>query len=137
MTQNLRPLVLAALLVSTLVSPAPASAGTTATYVFESVESYNIIGDNDMSSDELVEVTGVVQGESSPRTVTLKYSPRYPSSDRGTDFISSKRTFERCERLALLAMSKPGQYLLELRQERNTVVTETNYIGCKLTRRVP
>jgi hypothetical protein len=138
MTSNLRPLALAVTLLSTLVAPAPVSAEITATHVFVSVESYNILGDSDVSGADVVEVTGVIQGESAPRSVRFYYSPKYPgSSSTGTDSISSKRSFERCERLALLAMSKPGQYLLEMRQEREGIQPITYYVGCKLTRRVP
>jgi hypothetical protein len=126
---NRRTTTLATTLLSTLVSLAPASAKTTATHVFESVASYNILGDYDQ-----VEVTGVVQGESAPSTIVLNYIPKYTNST-GTDYTSAKRTFERCERLVLLALSKPGQYLLEMRQEED--MFGTVYIGCKLTRRVP
>ncbi|HZH77006.1 MAG TPA: hypothetical protein VEY88_13320 [Archangium sp.] len=138
MTPNLRPLALAVTLLSTLVSPAPASAETTATHVFESVESYNILGDSSSAGVEYIELTGVIQGEGAPRTVRLTYAPK-TASGTGTDLTSSKRTFERCERLALLAMSKPGQYLLAMRQERiGTGGYGTTYhIGCKLTVRVP
>jgi hypothetical protein len=129
---NLRTTALAATLLSTLLPSAPASAETTATYIFESVHSYNILGDT--NTFDQVEVTGVVQGESTARTVTLNYSAKY-SSTYGTDYTSSKRSFERCERLALLALSKPGQYLLEMRQERDSF--NVQFIGCKLTRRVP
>jgi hypothetical protein len=137
MTPNLRPLALAVALLFTLVAPAPVSAEITATHVFVSVESYNILGDSDISGADVVEVTGVRQGESAPSLVKLYYSPRYSGSSTGTDSISAKRTFERCERLALLAMSKPGQYLLELRQEREGIQPIIYYIGCKLTVRVP
>jgi len=113
----------------------PASAEVTATYVFESVESYNIVGDT--TSWDQVQVTGVIQGESTARTITLYYTASYTSSTATVDHIGAKRTFERCERLALLAMSKPGQYLLELRQEYDAFATSHRYIGCKLTRRVP
>jgi hypothetical protein len=86
------------------------------TYVFTAVDSLDIHGD-----DYGIEVTGVLQGENAPRTIKLTY---YPSH---SDYAESARTFERCERLALLAMNKPGRYLLTLRQEHD-------YIGCALTR---
>jgi hypothetical protein len=130
---NLRTTALAATLLSTLVSPAPASAETTATYVFESVESYNIVGDT--TGLDQVEVTGVIQGESARSTVKLSYTVTYGSTSSGTDYTSAKRTFDRCERLVLLALSKPGLYQLEMRQERDSFSVQ--YIGCKLTRRVP
>jgi hypothetical protein len=109
-----------------LLSLAPlqdASAATT-TYVFEAVDSYDIGG-----MDNTVSITGIIQGEATPRTVTLSYEPYSGST---TNYAGSKRTFERCERLLLLAMAKPGQYLLEMRHEE---LYGSEYIGCKLTRR--
>jgi hypothetical protein len=118
-----------ATLLLALASSSPASAGVSATYVFETVDSYDISGDA-----HEVKVTGIIQGEATLSTVTLQYWPNYYSTPN-SDTISSKRTFDRCERLILLAMSKPGQYLLELRQEHNTFDPHIDYIGCKLTRR--
>lgn len=115
-----------AILLFALVSPAPVSAAIVSTYVFETVDSYDISGER-----REVKITGIISGEAAPRTVTLMYN----AANTGTtysDEIASKRTFERCERFALMAMSKPGQYLLEMRQESNATYS---YIGCKLTRR--
>lgn len=109
-------------------APLRADAATPATYVFETVDSYDISGQN-----REVKVTGIISGEATARTVTLTYLPYYYSGNT-QDELALKRTFERCERLALLAMSKPGQYLLEMRQE-NFATTTTATIGCKLTRR--
>jgi hypothetical protein len=118
----MKPIAIAAVLLSTLVPLSVAVAEVQATYVFTTVDSYNITGETNE-----VDVTGIVQGEASPRTVTLVYWPG------GADILSSMRTFERCERLLLMAMSKPGQYFLELRQEADA--SATSFIGCKLTHR--
>jgi hypothetical protein len=123
---TLKTLASATLLLA-LASPVPADAAITAIYVFETVDSYDIAGER-----REVKVTGIISGEAEPRTVTLTYAPIYSSSS-STDEVGSKRTFERCERFALMAMSKPGQYLLEMRQE--TIYSGTYMIGCKLTRR--
>ncbi len=88
-----------------------------ATYVFTTVDSYDIKGDS-----YEVQVRGIVQGESAPRTVSLTYYP-----------AEGHYTFERCERMVLLAMSRPGQYFLELRQEGHPSTGQ--FIACKLTRR--
>lgn len=51
-------------------------------------------------------VTGIVQGESAPTTYSFNYG------DDRTFFIVA---LEACHRNALVAMSKPGQFRLELR----------------------
>jgi hypothetical protein len=108
-----------------LASPLRANAATS--YVFETVDSYDISG-----QEAEVKVTGIISGEVAPRTVTLTYSA-YAYYGSAQDELAVKRTFERCERFALVAMSKPGQYYLEMRQE--TLTTGLFAIGCKLTRR--
>ncbi len=49
-------------------------------------------------------VTGVVQGEATAREVTFDYS------------TTTVVQLQSCERIALVAMSRPGQYLLTMRQ---------------------
>ena len=124
----MKPIAIAAVLLSTLVPLSVAVAEVQATYVFTTVDSYNIKGDS-----LEVQVTGIVQGEATPRTVTLTYHPSTFSGQAG-DYVASMRTFDRCERLLLLAMSKPGQYFLELRQEVQHP-DGLQFVGCKLTRR--
>ncbi len=80
-------------------------------YVFTTVDSIDI-----QSSWNLFRLTGILQGESTPRTIEVGYSN------------SPNNAFERCERLALLAMNKPGRYLFELRQD------DFADLACKLTR---
>jgi hypothetical protein len=50
-------------------------------------------------------VTGVVQGESTPSTRTITFTHTYASEARGY-----------CQRLLLLALSKPGQYVVQAGQ---------------------
>ncbi|NMO22015.1 hypothetical protein HPC49_37915 [Pyxidicoccus fallax] len=108
----------AALLVLTLgVAPAALGAeepvvGTP--YVFQTVDSYNVVNHIE------VEVTGILQGESAPRTVSFWYN---------LGNIDSAGHLTRCDRMALLAMNKPGLYLLEMTQ------TNTSVARCRLTRR--
>lgn len=116
-----------AILLFAVVSPTPVPAAIVSTYVFETVDSYDIYGDR-----REVKITGIISGEAEPRTVTLTYNA-VASSSAGSDEFSAKRTFERCERFALMAMSRPGQYFLELRQE--TSPGSFSHVGCKLTRR--
>ncbi|MCK8498485.1 MULTISPECIES: hypothetical protein [Myxococcus] len=87
-------------------------------YVFETVDSYAITEAN------VIEIRGVLQGESAPRTFEFEFYSNpayYDASQHGS----------RCDRMALLAMTRPGRYLLELKVQR--------WIGgqpsCRLTRR--
>ena len=68
-------------------------------------------------------VTGIVQGEAAPST----WAVRAYSSTEATAWAAI------CQRSALLAMSKPGQYLLEIQYLSST------YGGsvCKLSRVTP
>jgi len=104
-------------------APVPAAPGET--YVFVAVDSYDLQGEPlhaYYTTDRgVVTVRGLVQGESTPRAISFKSS-----------FLGQEhRTFERCDRFALLMMSKPGQYQLEVRQEGDEWA---HYVGCKLTR---
>lgn len=108
-----------AVALSQAVQPVTATSG--GVYVFETVDSYDVQG-----SYLRVTVQGVQQGQETPSAVTFSY---YIYSGSTSDH---HRSFERCERLALLAMSKPGQYLLEVRQEGGG---STPHLGCRLTRR--
>ena len=69
-----------------------------------------------------VEVTGIVQGEATPSTWKT-YT--YLSTVDPTAWAAM------CQRNALLAMSKPGQYLLEIYYSSTTY---SPYSYCKLTR---
>jgi hypothetical protein len=116
-----------ATLLFAFAAPLPADAAVSATYQFETVDSYDISGQQGE-----VKITGIISGEAAPRTVTLAYSA-YAYYGSAQDELAVQHTFERCERFALVAMSKPGQYYLEMRQE--TLSTGLFAIGCKLTRR--
>lgn len=94
-----------------------ASAQTTPpTYVFTAVDSVEI-----SNGGYTFRVTGLVQGENVPRTVEM-YSDFYLSQSSDSNQPST-----RCERMALLAMNKPGRYLFELQEENRG-------FRCKLTR---
>jgi hypothetical protein len=54
----------------------------------------------------ILKVTGILQGEASATTLTFNF-PNYTSASAADQLAS-------CERKALLAMAKPGQYLLKL-----------------------
>jgi hypothetical protein len=69
-----------------------------------------------------VHVTGIVEGEVDPRTVTVYFAT-------STSAYSSQ---ESCERLALLAMAKPGQYRLTIKSSSSWVSAM-----CTLARAAP
>ncbi len=113
---------LLALLVPTAARPQSTTPLNNTPYLFETVDSFDVRG----TGVPTVVVTGVLQGQQEPTTLAFRYNVTVSSSSE------NMRTFERCERMALLAMSKPGQYLLELRQD--VAVAYSYHVGCKLTR---
>ncbi|WP_243338149.1 hypothetical protein [Anaeromyxobacter soli] len=99
-----------------LLSAMPALAQTAPVrYVFVAVDAVEI------RSTTTIKVTGVVDGESAPQTVTMTLS-----NSSGVDSVAA------CERLALLAMTRPGQFLFEIQGS-----TTYNLNVCKLARATP
>ncbi|MFY2562038.1 hypothetical protein ACN469_30875 [Corallococcus terminator] len=116
-----RVLRAASLLLATLALTPSALAAETpqpnVPYVFVTVDSYSIINANG------IELTGVLQGENTPRTLEFEfpYSPTY---------YDASQHVARCDRMALLLMNKPGAWLLEL-----SLQYQGQMVTCKLTRR--
>ena len=104
----MKPFRSLAVLATLMLAPSALAAAEEAVYgmpyVFATVDAYTII-------DSGMEVTGILEGETTPRVIAF-----YNSS-----------TAERCDRPALLAQSRPGRYRLELTQLHYTT-------GCKLIR---
>ncbi|TQF11237.1 hypothetical protein FJV41_35280 [Myxococcus llanfairpwllgwyngyllgogerychwyrndrobwllllantysiliogogogochensis] len=111
----------ALLLASVTLTPSALAAETpqpNVPYVFVTVDSYSLV------QADTIQVTGVLQGENTPRTLEFEFP--YPS----TNYYGASPHIARCDRLALLLMNKPGAYLLELSfRYQGAIVT------CKLTRR--
>jgi hypothetical protein len=113
---HLKTLASAATLLLTLAPLSLASAQASyPAYVFETVDSI----DSDFRN--MVKLTGIIQGESAPRTI------QFYNSSSPTILAEITRA---CERFALIAMSKPGQYYLEARGG-----STDGLVGCKLTHR--
>ncbi|MBF5045662.1 hypothetical protein FGE12_24865 [Aggregicoccus sp. 17bor-14] len=116
----MRPLVFALLSLAAL----GASAATpTLPLVFVTVDRYVI------TPSQFVEVTGLVEGEATPRTVRF-----FAGGYENTQSLSSSAT--RCEKLALLAMASPGKFKLEL-GGATTGTEPEEFPSCALTRVKP
>ncbi|NNC19030.1 hypothetical protein HRD49_13235 [Corallococcus exiguus] len=85
-------------------------------YVFATVDSYT-------TGPMALEVTGTLVGESTPRTFRF-WAGGYSNE------ASVSVEAERCDRLALLAMTRPGRFLFTWKWENSA----TNYVTCTLTR---
>ncbi|QDF07802.1 hypothetical protein BHS04_32065 [Myxococcus xanthus] len=86
-------------------------------YVFTTVDSYTV------QLEGTIEITGVLQGEASPRTLTFSA----PNNTQN----SAVAYRDRCDRLALLAMTKPGAYLFTTSSGGSI---SYHQFACKLTR---
>jgi hypothetical protein len=106
----MKRLVLAAL--AALAVRAQAQTAPPPAYVFTTVDDVLLEWSN-------VYVTGVVEGETAARRIVFTFS--------NTTYASQRQS---CERLLLLAMSKPGQYKVRV-QQYGTVAT------CALERVAP
>ncbi len=108
----------AAVAVLLLALGAAARAQTTrSSYVFVTVDAV-------ASEISRLRVTGLVEGEVAAREVLIMFSS-------GTGYDAVATYVQTCERKALLAMAKPGQYLFEVNS------LDTLYPVCKLTHRNP
>lgn len=104
------------LIVLSLGTPALAAADTVASVgaIYDTVDAIE-------ASENRITVTGIIAGQSAPST--LVYIIR--------DFGSSTVAASRCDRLALLAMSKPGKFQFA------TVLVGDPFFSCKLIVRTP
>ena len=101
------------------VSAVKAQTAPPAPVVFVAVDAFSY----DATSCKFT-ITGVVQGEAAASDKDFGY----PCEGPGSSNNELARRLQSCERLALLAVAKPGQYLFQ--------VTPINYYlpACKLTR---
>ncbi|AKJ08305.1 hypothetical protein ATI61_12533 [Archangium gephyra] len=115
---TLKTLASAATLLLTLspLSIASAQSTTENVFLFETVDSY------ELKNAYWLKLTGIVRGEATPRIVEVRASV----SDTYNQYLRA------CERMMLMAMSKPGQYYFELQLANYTNPPVT---GCKLVRR--
>ncbi len=114
-----RSLRTAALAVSLGLAPSALAAAETPQadrpYIFETVDSYNA------ADATHFEITGILRGESTPRTLRFRI----------VGYSEPSVHMSRCDRLALLAMTRPGAWFLEVSQAE----ISSAFPSCKLTRR--
>jgi hypothetical protein len=113
------------LAIASLIFMAPRPAAAAITPVFDTVDAVQIDYPSGIAGRTLT-VTGIVAGGTAPVTYTFNF-PNY-SDSQNADLVG------RCERFALITMSKPGKYQLAF-GPYNT--TNSNYTGCKLILRAP
>ncbi|MEO7730198.1 MAG: hypothetical protein ABIY55_04440 [Kofleriaceae bacterium] len=95
----------------TMVSTGLAAADT----VYDTVEAIETTGARN------IKVTGIIAGQSAPTTASYSLAGSSTDIDAGA----------RCDRLALLAMSKPGKFQFVM------VLVSFNVNNCKLVLRAP
>lgn len=116
-------LLCAALLI--FVAPRPALADASASTVFDTVDGVELdqVGMCDFGcvTHTIVRVTGIRSGHSTPNTVSF-------------DFVDKADIAAHCQRLAMLAMSKPGKYQFGIGADGTfTSETTVGHGACSLT----
>jgi hypothetical protein len=115
----MKRLLLACAAVAALLFALPSYAQTTVPrYVFVAVDALE-------TKANVFTVTGVIDGESEARAITFTFSTS--SSTTSRDDVAA------CQRLALLAMTRPGQFRFEVAGG----TTSYQYPACKLSRVTP
>ena len=106
---TLRFAICLAIASSLFLAPRLAAADT---FAFDTVDAVELSGSS-------ITVTGILSGQSSPTTRPFS--------------VSNAAMLQQCERVALMAISKPGKYQLHI-----VTYTGSNYVGsCKLILRTP
>ena len=107
----------------TFEAPLPASAATGDTTTYDTVDAIEVFADQ-------IKVTGIISGQGAPSTRMYRIvsSSTDGSSGGPTDVAAS-----RCDRLALLAISKPGKFQFAVVQ----IVDFSPRYSCKLIVRTP
>jgi hypothetical protein len=111
------------------VSPTPAAAAATQAFssaVYDTVDAIEV-RTNVSGALPSITVTGIISGQSAPSELT------YPILTGGGSVTGSADGAARCDRLALLAMSKPGKFQLAM----NFFNFSPSGFTCKLIVRTP
>jgi hypothetical protein len=113
MTKRLR---ICLALVAVAVAAGPAAAAIPVS--FDTVDAVEIV-DAGGSAGQQVKVTGIVTGAGTPTIVLFSFGSKGDAAAR-------------CERMATIAMAKPGKFRLTVSAESSSTV-----VGCKLTAITP
>jgi hypothetical protein len=107
----------------TFEAPRPAAAAVGDTTTYDTVDAVEVMADQ-------IRVTGIISGQAAPSTQLYRIVSSSPFSTGGgsTDTAAS-----RCDRLALLAISRPGKYQFATVQ----VADFSPRFSCKLIVRTP
>jgi hypothetical protein len=113
--------ILAATLAVWLASTTPASADIAdSPHVYETVDAVQ-----SGPTDHQITITGIIAGQSTATTMSYPLRAPFSSSVNANEDVTA-----RCDRLALLAMAKPGKYQFA------TVLVSGGFV-CKLIVRAP
>jgi hypothetical protein len=119
MTRHLVPGL--ALVALSFVSPSPAAAAdAVAPAVYDTVDAVEVWGGR-------ITVTGIISGQAGPSELV------YIIHDGAFTSTPSPEAAARCDRLAMLAMAKPGKYQFATTR----LLGVTGRFGCKLIVRAP
>jgi hypothetical protein len=100
-----------AIVAVTVGGPLPAMAATSDTTTYDTIDAVEVVG-------SVITVTGIISGQGAPTTTTYTV-------------LGGTESAARCDRLALLAMAKPGKFQF-------AVVTQLgDEVSCKLIVRTP
>jgi hypothetical protein len=102
--KHIAHLVLALALVLVATRDSSASPPSATAVVFEAVDAVTIRG------DEYMKVEGLVQGETTPRTIEFRIAYTYNSGNGSLPAVSATN----CHRQAMFALAHPGRYALEM-----------------------
>ena len=113
----------------TTVTPRPAGASAVISVVFDTVDFVEIRTDD--ARNLFLLVRGIPSGQSTPSTGTFNFG------NYNTTFgVDPADAATRCERLALIAMSKPGKYQFGIGLQ-NLSGGNRPSVDCRLTRVTP
>jgi hypothetical protein len=104
-----------------LISSQPVNAETGTVTLYDTVDAIKV-------SDSRITVTGIITGDSAPSTAVYTILSTSATNGGAIDVAAS-----RCDRLALLAISKPGKFQFGMVLEGNSGAR----FSCKLIVRTP
>jgi hypothetical protein len=121
--KHIAHLVLALAFVLVATRDSSASPPSATAFVFEAVDAVTVRG------DEHMQVEGLVQGETTPRTIEFRVAYVYNSSGNYPGVSATN-----CHRQAMFVLAHPGRYTLEL-DTHSTNPNGSSVADCTIRRR--